>query len=106
MLATTAAHDGVHADLTLSLGNGTPAVQPPDMRAASPEAPGARKDEVYGDVARLLTDTPTVKVTGRRSNGSNRAPPGGHGPHPAAFSPSAGSGFTPLQRSVLSDLPG
>src|SRR6478752_9222718 len=29
VLATTAAHDGVHADLTLSLGNGTPAVQPP-----------------------------------------------------------------------------
>ncbi len=37
VLATTAAHDGVHADLTLSLGNGTPAVQPPgDTRAASP----------------------------------------------------------------------
>jgi hypothetical protein len=106
VLATTAAHDGVHADLTLSLGNGTPAVQPPDMRAASPEAPGARKDEVYGDVTHLLTDTPTAKVTGRRSNGSNRAPPHARESHRVGFSPSAGSGFTPLQRSVVSDLPG
>jgi hypothetical protein len=29
VLATTAAHDGVHADLTLLLRDGTPAVQPP-----------------------------------------------------------------------------
>src|SRR3954454_9256528 len=41
VLATTAAHDGVHADLTLSLGNGTPAVQPSGKTGGLSRAAGA-----------------------------------------------------------------
>src|SRR3954466_10687966 len=48
VLATTAEHDGVHADLTLSLGTKPPQSSRRLARAASPEARGAGRKRFTG----------------------------------------------------------